>query len=192
VHGTGRSQMSCPVRRADVRRTDPYAALVTMWRIRPAERDDVPAIHTLIEELALYEREPQAVEATPDDLAAALFAPDPRVHALVALVGEGEEVAGVAVWFVTYSTWRGRHGIWLEDLFVRPAHRRLGLGRALLAALAGACAERGYRRLEWAVLDWNEPAHAFYRELGALPQDDWTTWRLTGSALSELGGAGQV
>lgn len=147
------------------------------------------AIHTLIEELAFYEREPEAVEATPDDLAAALFAPDPKVHALVAVVGDDddEEVAGVAVWFVTYSTWRGRHGIWLEDLFVRPRHRRLGLGRALLASLAGACVEEGYRRLEWSVLDWNEPAHAFYRSLGALPQDDWTTWRITGPALADLG-----
>lgn len=147
----------------------------------------MPAVHDLIEELADDEREPAAVEATPDDLAAALFAPDPRVHALVAVVGEEQEVAGVAIWFVTYSTWRGQHGIWLEDLFVRPSHRRLGLGRALLASLAGVCAERGYRRLEWSVLDWNEPAHAFYRSLGALPQDDWTTWRVTGPALSALG-----
>lgn len=161
---------------------------MTAWRIRPAAPADVPAIHGLIEELAAYEREPEAVEATPADLAAALFAADPKVHALVAVVGEEQEVGGVAIWFVTYSTWRGRHGIWLEDLFVRPAHRRLGLGRALLSSLADVCAERGYRRLEWSVLDWNEPAHAFYRSLGALPQEGWTTWRVTGPALVALGG----
>ncbi len=160
---------------------------MTTWRIRPAAIADVPAIHDLVEELAGYEREPDAVEATPGDLAAALFDADPRVHAHVAVVGE-EQVAGVAIWFVTYSTWRGRHGIWLEDLFVRPTHRRLGLGRALLSSLADVCAERGYRRLEWSVLDWNEPAHAFYRSLGALPQDGWTTWRVTGPGLSALGG----
>ena len=164
---------------------------MTSWRIRPAEPEDVPALHVLIEELARYEREPDAVEATSDDLTEALFGPDPRVHAQVAVVqaGAGEEVAGMAVWFVTYSTWRGRHGIWLEDLFVHPDHRRLGLGRALLASLAAIGVQAGHGRLEWAVLDWNEPAHAFYRSLGAAPQDEWTTWRLHGPALTELGGA---
>lgn len=151
----------------------------------------MPALHGLIEELARYEREPDAVEASSEDLAGALFGSDPKVHAQVAVVqvGAGEQVAGMAIWFVTYSTWRGRHGIWLEDLFVHPDHRRLGLGRALLASLAETGAQRGYGRLEWAVLDWNEPAQAFYRSLGALPQDDWTTWRLHGPALAELGAA---
>ena len=152
----------------------------------------MPALHGLIEELARYEREPDAVEATSDDLAEALFSSDPRVHAQVAVVevGAREVVAGMAIWFVTYSTWRGRHGIWLEDLFVHPDHRRLGLGRALLASLAEIGARSGHGRLEWAVLDWNEPAHAFYRALGARPQDDWTTWRLHGPALVELAGDG--
>lgn len=163
---------------------------MTTWRIRPAEPGDVAELHALIEELAAYERETDAVEATAEDLAAALFAPEPSVHAHVAVVEvDGTEVvAGVAIWFVTYSTWRGRHGIWLEDLFVRPQRRRLGLGRALLSDLAATCARRGYGRLEWSVLDWNEPAHAFYRSLGAAPQDEWTTWRLHGEALEALGG----
>ena len=167
-----------------------YAVAVATWRIRPAVAGDAPAIDGLIRELARYEREPDAVEATEDDLGAALFGPDPKVHAHVAEVdaeGGATEVEGVAIWFGTYSTWRGRHGIWLEDLFVRPTHRRLGLGRALLCTLAGTCATRGYGRLEWSVLDWNEPAQGFYRSLGATPQDEWTTWRLDGQALADLG-----
>lgn len=159
------------------------------WRVRGAEPGDVGAIHELVLALADYEREPDAVEATPDDFQAALFGPDPRVHAHVAEVRLGErwEVAGIAVWFVTFSTWKGRHGLWLEDLFVRPEHRRLGLGRALLAELASVCVERGWPRFEWWVLDWNEPAHRFYESLGARPQDDWTTWRVEGDDLTELG-----
>ena len=95
-------------------------------------------------------------------------------------------VVGMALWFVTYSTWHGRHGIWLEDLFVRPGHRGLGLGRALLGTLAGICRERGYPRMEWTVLDWNEPAHDFYRTIGASPLDEWTTWRLSDGGIDEL------
>lgn len=154
--------------------------------IRPARLDDVPTIDALVHELAVYEKEPDAVEATPDDFAAALFGPDPRVHCHVAEVtppGGEPEVVGMALWYVTFSTWRGRHGIWLEDLFVRPAHRGLGVGRQLLQTLAAECAARGYARLEWWVLDWNTPAHGFYRSLGATPQDEWTVWRLDGEAL---------
>jgi GNAT superfamily N-acetyltransferase len=166
----------------------------TTWRIRPAEEGDVDAIDRLVRALADYEREPDAVEATPEDFRAALFGPEPRVHAHVAEVavaaGEGAaptwEVAGIAVWFVTFSTWKGRHGLWLEDLFVVPEHRRLGLGRALLATLAGVCQERGWPRFEWWVLDWNEPAHRFYESLGARPEDEWTTWRLDGPDLASL------
>ena len=95
----------------------------------------------------------------------------------------------MALWFVTFSTWRGRHGLWLEDLFVRPEYRRLGLGRSLLGTLAQLCTERGYRRLEWAVLDWNTPAEDFYRSIGAVPQTDWTVWRLDRAALDSLGGS---
>lgn len=170
----------------------------TTWRIRPADAGDVDAIDRLVRALADYEREPEAVEATPDDLRAALFGPDPRVHAHVAEVRaagggaerEGDEAAwevvGMAVWYVTFSTWKGRHGLWLEDLFVAPEHRRLGLGRALLATLAAVCEDRGWPRFEWWVLDWNEPAHRFYESLGAAAQDDWTTWRVDGTALGTL------
>lgn len=157
--------------------------------IRPARPDDAPALHALILALAVYEKEPDAVEATDADLAAALFGPDPRVHCHVAEVAGPDgtpEVVGLALWFVTFSTWRGRHGIWLEDLFVDPAHRGTGLGRRLLASLAAECASRGWTRLEWAVLDWNTPAHGFYRSVGAAPQDAWSTWRLDGDGLQHL------
>jgi GNAT superfamily N-acetyltransferase len=163
---------------------------MTTWRVRPATESDVPAVDALVRELAVYEREPDAVEATPEDFSRALFGPDPRVHCHVAEVHDGSQdawhVAGMALWYVTFSTWRGRHGIWLEDLFVRPEHRGLGLGRALLQALAAECTERGWARLEWWVLDWNSPAHGFYRSAGAVPQDEWTVWRLDGHALERF------
>ena len=154
--------------------------------VRPATIDDVPRILELVHELAAYEREPDAVEATEADFAAALFPADgaPTTFAHVAEV-EGA-VVGMALWFVSFSTWTGRNGIWLEDLFVRPEHRGSGLGRALLAALAALCVARGWRRLEWWVLDWNEPSIGFYRSLGATAQDEWTTFRLTGEALAAL------
>lgn len=156
--------------------------------VRPATPDDVPALVELVHALAAYERQPDAVEATSEDFVAALFPGDgaPTAHAHVAEV-DGE-VVGMAVWFVSFSTWTGRNGIWLEDLFVRPEHRGLGLGRDLLAALARECVARGWRRLEWWVLDWNEPAIGFYRSLGAEPQDEWTTFRLTGAALATVAG----
>ena len=172
------------------------------WRIRPAEARDVDAILGLVQALADYEREPDAVEATAEDFHTALFGPSPRVHAHVAEVAvpvaedeaaagiDGWQVAGIAVWFVTFSTWKGRHGIWLEDLFVDPDHRRLGLGRALLATLAAEAERNGWPRFEWWVLDWNEPAHRFYESLGAVAQDEWTTWRVDGDALTELGSPG--
>jgi GNAT superfamily N-acetyltransferase len=149
----------------------------------------------MVHELAEYEKEPDAVEATPQDLHTALFGPDPRVHAHVAEVADdtaegGWRVVGMAVWYVTYSTWTGRHGIWLEDLFVRPTARGAGLGRALLRALAAECAERGYRRLEWWVLDWNSSAQGVYRAIGAHPEDDWTVWRLDGEGLGSLAARG--
>lgn len=163
---------------------------VTEPTVRAAEPADVPAVHALVRALAEYEREPDAVEATPEDLRAALFGPDPRVRCHVAEVAgpDGRPVvAGTAIWFVSFSTWTGRHGIWLEDLVVDPAHRSAGLGRRLLAALAGECVANGWTRLEWAVLDWNTPAQGFYRSLGAAPQDEWTTWRLDGDGLRGLG-----
>lgn len=166
------------------------SAVTDASRVRPAEERDVPAIDRLVRELAEYEREPDAVQAVPDDFTRALFCAHPRVHCHVAEVRDGAgpwEVVGMALWYVTFSTWRGRHGIWLEDLFVRPEHRGLGLGRALLRTLAAECTARGYARLEWWVLDWNSPAHAFYRSVGATPEEDWTVWRLDGAHLSALG-----
>lgn len=155
--------------------------------IRPATVDDVPRIAELIVELATYEREADQAKATVPQLEAALFGPEPAVFCLVA---EDDEhgVAGFALWFLTFSTWLGQHGIYLEDLFVAPSARRAGHGRALLAELARIATERGYQRIDWAVLDWNSSAQAFYRSLGAEPMADWTTWRLTGPALPALGG----
>lgn len=154
--------------------------------IRAATPDDTPRILELIQALAEYEREPDAVEATLDGLQEAFFGPNPRVFAHVA--EQDGRVVGMAIWFVTFSTWTGVHGIWLEDLFVEPQARGGGYGKALLASLAQVCVERGYRRLEWTVLDWNEPSIAFYRSLGAEPLEEWTTNRLTGDALSALAG----
>jgi len=152
--------------------------------IRPATVDDVPVVVRLVHELATYEREPDAVVATEEHFRTALFGPDPRVHCLVA--EDGGETVGFAIWFVSFSTWLGTHGIYLEDLFVRPEARGGGHGRALLTELARIAVERGYGRVEWAVLDWNVDAQGFYRALGATPQDEWTTWRLTGNALGQL------
>ena len=162
----------------------------TPARVRPAKPQDAPRILELVRELAAYEREPDAVEASLDDVRTALFGPQPRVHCLVAELDEphGPVVAGMALWFVTFSTWRGRHGLWLEDLFVSPSYRREGVGRALLAQLAGICRDRGYARLEWQVLDWNVAAQDFYASLGAAPQDGWTVWRVDRDALARLAG----
>ncbi|WP_017592703.1 GNAT family N-acetyltransferase [Nocardiopsis potens] len=155
--------------------------------IRPARPDDVPAILRLIRDLAAYEREPDAVQTTEKDLEQALFGENPAVFAHIA--EDAGEPVGFALWFVNFSTWTGRHGVYLEDLFVRPEMRGRGYGRALLTELARTCVRRGYRRLEWSVLDWNEPSIAFYRSLGAVPMDEWTVYRLHGEALEELGAA---
>ena len=158
--------------------------------IRPAGPVDAAGILALIHELAEYEREPAAVEASEDDIAAALSGPDPVASALVAVAGSAEpgagEIVGMALWFRTFSTWTGRPGMWLEDLYVRPDHRRGGVGRQLLRELARICVAHGWPRLEWTVLDWNTPAHAFYRSLGAVPNDEWTTNRVSGAALAAL------
>lgn len=154
--------------------------------IREARIDDVGAILSLVQALAEYEKEPDSAVATQDDFRAALF-PEGRDPAAFCHVAEVDgEVVGIALWFLNFSTWTGTHGIWLEDLFVLPEHRGSGLGKRLLATLAGVCAERGYARLEWTVLDWNEPSIAFYRSIGAAPMDEWTTQRLTGDALRAL------
>jgi len=152
--------------------------------LREAQPADVPGILALIQALAVYEREPDAVENTPELLTETLFGADPRAFAHV--VERDGTVVGIAIWFLTYSTWTGRHGIWLEDLYVDETERGGGYGKALMAALAALCVERGYSRFEWTVLDWNAPSIAFYRSLGATPQDEWTTQRLTGDALEAL------
>lgn len=152
--------------------------------LRPAERGDAPGILALIHALAVYEREPDAVENTVEMLTETLFGSEPRAFAHV--VVREERVVGIALWFLTYSTWTGRHGIWLEDLYVDEAERGSGYGTALMAALAGVCVERGYARFEWTVLDWNAPSIAFYRSLGAEPMDEWTTQRLSGAALAAV------
>jgi GNAT superfamily N-acetyltransferase len=154
--------------------------------VRPARPGDVPAMVELVRVLAEYERSLDEVEVQPPQLAAALFGEAPQVFAHVAEMED--TIIGMAVWFVNYSTWTGRHGIYLEDLVVVPSARGGGAGRALLTGLAQVAVARGYTRVEWAVIDWNEPAIGFYRHLGALPQDDWTVYRLAGSRLTELAG----
>ncbi|MFJ9646943.1 N-acetyltransferase family protein [Streptomyces sp. NPDC004244] len=156
--------------------------------IRSAVVGDVPAIHAMIRELAEYERVPHEARATEEQVREALFGERPAAFAHVAQAPDGEPV-GFAIWFLNFSTWRGVHGIYLEDLYVRPGARGGGYGRELLAALARICVERGYERLEWSVLDWNEPAIGFYEALGARPQDGWTVYRLTDGALRGLGTA---
>ncbi|GAA1869753.1 GNAT family N-acetyltransferase [Myceligenerans crystallogenes] len=160
-----------------------------MTVIRDAAPADLPEILRLVHALAEYEREPDAVEATLDDFARALFPDDgaPTTHALIA-ENDGT-VIGMAVWYPTFSTWTGRNGIWLEDLFVDPEHRGGGAGKGLLTRLAQICVERGWTRLEWVVLNWNEPAIAFYESLGSQPMDEWHTRRLDGDALRRLGKA---
>lgn len=159
---------------------------MTTVTIRDARPDDVDELLRLIHELAAYEREPDAVTATADHVREALF-PVGASPAAYGLVAEREgRVVGMAVWFTSFSTWTGRPGIWLEDLFVEPEQRGLGVGRRLLARLAEICVEREWTRLEWAVLNWNEPSIEFYRAQGARAQDEWTTYRLDGDALHRM------
>lgn len=157
-----------------------------MFTIRPVEPHDVDAVLALVRVLAEYEREPDAVEMTAERLHGALFAPDAKLFGHVAVDDGTGAVIGMAVWFCNFSTWRGRHGLYLEDLVVSPEHRRRGIGEALLVQLAKVCVERDYARLEWAVLDWNEPAIEFYRSLGAVAMDEWTVYRVTDGALAAL------
>ncbi|MEV7446968.1 GNAT family N-acetyltransferase [Streptomyces sp. NPDC091204] len=158
--------------------------------IRNAEVTDVPGIHAMIRELAEYEKVPHEARATEEQLREALFGDRPAVFAHIAETDDGEAV-GFAVWFLSFSTWRGVHGIYLEDLYVRPGARGGGHGRALLAELARTCVERGYERLEWSVLDWNVSAIDFYRSVGAVSMDEWTVNRLTDDALRKLGGGAE-
>ncbi|GLK88142.1 GNAT family N-acetyltransferase [Pseudomonas turukhanskensis] len=154
-------------------------------QLRNATPDDVSLILSLIHELAVYEKLSDQAVATPEDLTTNLFGPRPFAEVLIGeLDGEPQ---GFALFFPNFSTFLGKPGIYLEDLYVREHARSSGLGKALLARLAQLAVQRGCGRLEWSVLDWNEPALGFYRRLGARPQDDWTTYRLSGAALAELG-----
>ena len=153
--------------------------------IREARLSDISTIHDMIVELAVYEKEPDAVVATPRDLEDALFGSAPALFAHVAEDGGGN-VVGFALWFLNYSTWLGKHGIYLEDLYVKPEHRGAGYGAALLSTLASICLERGYGRLEWWVLDWNTPARDFYSSIGADALTEWIPYRVTGDSLTEL------
>ena len=152
--------------------------------IRPANRDDVPLILSFIRELAAYEKLAHEVVATEARIAATLFGD--TASAEVVIAEAHGQAAGFALFFANYSTFLGRPGIYLEDLFVRPEFRALGIGRALLAHLARLAVNRGCGRLEWAVLDWNAPAIGFYEKLGAIPRSEWTTYQLTGEALARL------
>jgi GNAT superfamily N-acetyltransferase len=154
--------------------------------IRTATSDDVPAILGMIRELAEYERAPHEVTATETHLRTALFGENPAVYALIAENDDTGEAVGFAMWFLNFSTWLGRHGVYLEDLYVKPHARGEGHGRALLTRLAQIAVERGCGRVEWAVLDWNEPSIGFYKSLGAVPMDEWTIFRLTGDSLARL------
>jgi GNAT superfamily N-acetyltransferase len=150
--------------------------------IRAARPADSALIFALVRELADYEKLSAEVDATPERIAAVLFCDSPRVFCDIA-EWDGE-AAGFALWFLNFSSFRGRHGIYLEDLFVRPAFRQRGIGKALLARLAQRCVEEGWARFEWAVLDWNAPSIAFYKSIGAQVMDEWKNCRLSGPALT--------
>jgi GNAT superfamily N-acetyltransferase len=160
---------------------------VVDFQIRPARVEDVPVILQLIRDLATYERAPDEVTATEEQLVDVLFGERPAAEVLLAF--EGKSPVGFAVYFYNFSTWLGRPGLYLEDLFVNPEKRGKGYGRALLVELAKIARDRGCGRMEWAVLNWNEPAIKFYRALGAKPMDEWTVFRLTPEEIAKLAGA---
>ena len=155
--------------------------------VRPIRPEDVPAVVGLVRELAEYEKALHEVRLTEQQLHDRLFGEDAALFGHVAVADDGpapDRVVGMALWFLNFSTWRGTHGIYLEDLFVQPAHRGSGLGRELLRTLAELCVQRGYSRLEWWVLDWNTPSIEFYEAAGAVAMDGWTVFRLTDDALT--------
>ena len=154
-------------------------------KIRPARQEEVGVVLQLIHDLAVYEKAPNEVEATEKELLETIFSSDPKVFC--DLVEVDGEIAGMAIWFLNYSTWQGKHGIYLEDLFIKPEYRGRGYGKALLKHLAKICDDKGYGRFQWWVLDWNSPAIEFYRSLGAVAMDEWTVYRVSGQALKELG-----
>lgn len=154
-------------------------------KIRPAKREEVGEVLQLIQDLATYEKAPEQVEASKEDLLNTIFVKDPRVFC--DLVEVDGQVAGMAIWFLNYSTWQAKHGIYLEDIFIKPEYRGRGYGKALLKHLAKICDEKGYGRLQWWVLDWNSPAIEFYKSFGAEAMDEWTVYRTSGQALKDLG-----
>lgn len=156
-----------------------------MTTVRPAVEADVSELYAMINELAEYEKQPQDVTSTEQDLREHLFGENPKVFAHVA-EADGA-IQGMALWFLNYSTWQGRHGIWLEDLYVRESERGKGIGTALLQELARTAVQNDYRRVEWSVLKWNTPSIGFYTALGAADMGDWSTMRLDGEALQVLG-----
>lgn len=157
-------------------------------KIRKAAKGDAPLILQFIRELAVYEKLADAVVASDADIDRALFGDNAKAFALVA--EWNGEPCGFALYFFNFSTFVGKHGVYLEDLFVRESHRGLGIGKALLARLARIAKENDCGRLEWSVLDWNAPSIAFYKSLGAAPMDEWTIFRMTGAALDRLAGEG--
>ena len=159
--------------------------------IRAIAAADLPDVVAMVHELALYERAPEDCHLTVDQLATALFGDRPALYGHVAADADDRPV-GFALWFLNFSTWRGVHGIYLEDLYVRPSARGGGVGGALLAELARVCVERGYARLEWWVLDWNTPAREVYQAVGAQALTEWVPYRLDGEALAELGGRAAI
>lgn len=152
--------------------------------IRYATKEDVPRIHQLIKDLAEYEKAPLEAKATLEQIEESLFSQRPVACCHVA--EDNGLVVGISIWFLNYSTWVGKPGIYLEDLYIDPAHRGKGFGLAFLKELAKICIERDYERLQWWVLDWNEPSIEFYKSLGAVPMDEWTVYRVSGDALKKL------
>jgi GNAT superfamily N-acetyltransferase len=152
--------------------------------IRPAKTTDIDEILALIYELALYEKAPEEAKATKSQIMESFFSDNPKVFCEIVEV-DGE-IAGLAIWFLNYSTWQGKHGIYLEDLFIRPQFRGRGFGKRVLKHLAQICIDRGYGRFQWWVLDWNTPSIEFYKALGAVAMDEWTVYRVTGDALTGL------
>ena len=174
-------------------------------RIRPARREDAAVIRQLIYELAVYERAPDEVEATEQHILDTIFCENPAVFCEIIELDDdelienhdadsaeeklGPNIAGMAIWFLNYSTWQGRHGLYLEDLYVREEFRGRGYGKQMLEHLAAMCLERGFGRFQWWVLDWNTASIEFYRAMGAQSMDEWTVFRVSGDALKKLGAA---
>jgi diamine N-acetyltransferase len=156
--------------------------------IRRAEPADAALVYELVCAHADYEKLRHEVDATPEEIAKALFAPEPRLYC--DLAEWNGEAAGFAVWFLNFSTFRGRHGIYLEDVFVKPDFRGRGIGKALMRHLARTCVDNGYARFEWAVLDWNAPSIAFYQSIGAEIKGEWKVCRMSGPALAKFAGQG--